>query len=238
MELPESECRRVVKPDDARRERECRPSKVGLRFDAGRRSEAYGSRLQGLLQLGTVPLRNTLPVVRPVRDALLIYPAVQLLVGAGRRRVSGGRRARRWSCCGWCGRRGRRRLRDGRSPYPPEGSRHAVALETVAPADVAQLRLGWRGRVHLRLICGSGHIDRIRIDRVGVRRGVVRSREHRAPDRPAKERAPPAAAAMEVAFVLTGSVLTRTTCVTSSGDAGDALSSSPASLTAEVNYGS
>jgi hypothetical protein len=62
-----------------------------------------GSRLHGSLRLAAVPLWNGLPIVRPVRDALRIDPAVQVLRGPGQGWVSGSRRARgrcrRWGCC-------------------------------------------------------------------------------------------------------------------------------------------
>ena len=78
------------------------------------------------------------------------------------------------------------------------GNRHAVAVEAVAPADVADLPLDGWNRVRLRLIDGSGRVYRRRVHRVGVRIGVIRGRERGAQEEPPDEGGTKAAAeAME-----------------------------------------
>src|SRR5439155_17736856 len=116
----------------------------------------------------------------------------------------GGGRHRRIGCASATGRaRGRRRRRRGGHPDPLIGNRHAVAVEAVAPADVADLPLNGWSRVHPRLIDGSGRVYRRRVHRVGVRIGIVRigvirGRERGAQEEPADEGGTKAAAeAME-----------------------------------------
>src|SRR5712691_5385470 len=163
------------------------------------------SKRQGSLRWGTVSIRNSFPAVCPVRDPLLINPAIQLLGGVGRRQVSRYEPARRWRSRRGCGRRGGRRLGNGRNPYPSVGHRHAVALKTGAPADVAHLSLdGWgHGQLRLRLVGWRGHVDRLRVvHRIRVGIGVVRVGERRTDEDPPDEGGTEAAAeAMEAAAV-------------------------------------